>query len=538
MSVTKSTVMAVYDNSTVANYKSWAQAIGTLMAGIGWTRLASATGSLALASCGNASADGVTSTDACTVYTFSATQANFATFVGLFFTVSGFTNAVNNGTWTCVASTSTTITLANASGTAETHAATCSGDCGQVVWGNITVPPVTNSPPTNALVNFRGAWAKNTAYTAGDVVNDGSASYLCATSQPANIVITAITTTTGVTTITFASQADAGTNNWVGLNINISGFSAGNVGNNGNFTITSNTSTTATFANGSGTSAGASGATLLAFNSGPGTKHLGTAVYSNLTAATSSNKWISYNYEIWTNSSSPYVGTLPYYVQFMYGASSGRTGPEIWITQGTGASASTGVLSGNQFNGTAASQIRVALLGTSGGNNNGTPLFEMDICGGTSNFTLSVWRNFSSAGAVFFVDYCKDQNGNDLDTYYFVGIVTKSASVLSQCVFKPGSGTMNPFGSTGAAELTMPAIHTAATSAICNGLTPASPIFPNPGWTGNPTLGAVVLRNADCTDGELINVVLYGATHTYMVCKNPSTAVAGVGVIAMRWENA
>jgi hypothetical protein len=162
----------------------------------------------------------------------------------------------------------------------------------------------------------------------------------------------------------------------------------------------------------------------------------------------------------------------------------------------------------------------------------------MDICGGVSNFSLSLWRNFASAGPVFFIDYCKDQNGNDLDSYYFVGLVTRSTTVLSQCVFKPGSGTMNPFGSTGAAETTMPAIHTVLTSSICNGLTPASPIFPCPGWIGNPTLGAVVLRNADCTDGELINVVLYGAPHTYLVCKNPSIAVAGVGVIAMRWENA
>jgi hypothetical protein len=537
MSVTKNTVMAVYDNSTAANYKSWAQAIGTLMASIGWTKLPSATGSLALASCANASADGVSSTGACTVYTFTATQSSFATFVGLAFTVAGFTTAANNGTWTCVASTSTTITLANASGVAETHAATCSGDCGQVAWANISVVPVQVALP-NALVNFRGAWFRNTAYAQGDVVNDGGASYLCNAAQPANIVITGISTTTGVTTITFASQADAGTNNWVGLCINIAGYSAGNVGNNGDFVITSNTSTTATFTNASGTSAGSSAATLLSFNSGPGTKHTGTAVYSNIAAASTSVKWLPYNYEIWTNSASPYVGTLPYYIQFLYHNSGSRTGPEIYLTHGTSASSSTGVLSGNQFNGSSAAQLRTAMLGNSAGGNNGTALYEMDICGGVSNFSLSLWRNFASAGPVFFIDYCKDQNGNDLDSYYFVGLVTRSTTVLSQCVFKPGSGTMNPFGSTGAAETTMPAIHTVLTSSICNGLTPASPIFPCPGWIGNPTLGAVVLRNADCTDGELINVVLYGAPHTYLVCKNPSIAVAGVGVIAMRWENA
>jgi hypothetical protein len=535
MTVAKYTVTAPYDNSTLTNYKAWAQAIGTLMGDISWAKAPSATGSLALASCATASADSTSSTGGCTVYTFSASQANFATFVGLFFTVSGFSTSANNGSWTCVASTSTTITLANPSGASETHAATCTGDCGQVVWGNVTVVPLTNVPLPSNLPNFRGAWAKNTAYAIGDIVNDGLGSYMCSTAQAANIVITAITTTGGVTTITFTSQSDAGTNLWAGLSINVSGYTAGNVGNNGDFTITSNTSTTATFTNASGTSAGSSGTTLLTFNSGPGTKHTGTAVYSN--TANTSARWISYNYEIWTNSSSPYYATLPYYVHFTYGSGSSRTGPEIFVVQGTSASSSTGVLSGNQFNGTAAAQ-RLSILGGSGGGNNGTPLYEMDICGGTTNFSLSVWRNFGSAGSVFFVDLCKDQNGNDLDSYYFVGLVTKSNSVLSQVVFKPGSGYLNPVGSSAAAETTMPAIHTVTTTAICNGLTPASPIFPNPGWTGNPTLGAVVLRNADCTDGELVNVVLYGTTHTFLVCKNPTTSVAGVGCIAMRWENA
>jgi hypothetical protein len=45
-------------------------------------------------------------------------------YIGFRFVIKGFTNALNNGTFVCVASTATTVTLVNASGVAETHAAT------------------------------------------------------------------------------------------------------------------------------------------------------------------------------------------------------------------------------------------------------------------------------------------------------------------------------------------------------------------------------------------------------------------------------
>jgi hypothetical protein len=46
------------------------------------------------------------------------------------FVVSGFTNAANNGTFVCVTNGTTTITLNNASGVNETHAATAAGPTG------------------------------------------------------------------------------------------------------------------------------------------------------------------------------------------------------------------------------------------------------------------------------------------------------------------------------------------------------------------------------------------------------------------------
>lgn len=65
-----------------------------------------------------------------TVYTGTITGGNNGAYIGITFVVSGFTNGVNNGTFVCVNSSTTTLTLSNASGAAETHAATAAGPSG------------------------------------------------------------------------------------------------------------------------------------------------------------------------------------------------------------------------------------------------------------------------------------------------------------------------------------------------------------------------------------------------------------------------
>src|SRR5207245_1073365 len=62
-----------------------------------------------------------------TVYTGTITGGATNAFIGDVFTIAGFTTAANNGTFTCTASTATTLTLSNISGVAETHAATATG---------------------------------------------------------------------------------------------------------------------------------------------------------------------------------------------------------------------------------------------------------------------------------------------------------------------------------------------------------------------------------------------------------------------------
>jgi len=75
-------------------------------------------GLLAITSCNNASAG-------TTVYNGTFPGGNANGYVGLSFVVAGFvTNPQNNGTFTCTASTLTTLTLSNTVGVAETIAAT------------------------------------------------------------------------------------------------------------------------------------------------------------------------------------------------------------------------------------------------------------------------------------------------------------------------------------------------------------------------------------------------------------------------------
>lgn len=77
-------------------------------------------GALALTSVANASGGN-------TVYTGSGLTLTVNAWIGTNFTVAGFTNGVNNGTFICVANSATTLTLKNASGVAETNPGTATG---------------------------------------------------------------------------------------------------------------------------------------------------------------------------------------------------------------------------------------------------------------------------------------------------------------------------------------------------------------------------------------------------------------------------
>lgn len=74
-----------------------------------------------------------------TVYTGTITGGGSNAFAGYTFTIAGFDNVVNNGTFIATASTTTTLTLENANGVLDTHAATATPEQGTAVYtGTIT----------------------------------------------------------------------------------------------------------------------------------------------------------------------------------------------------------------------------------------------------------------------------------------------------------------------------------------------------------------------------------------------------------------
>ena len=146
-----------WDNTQLANFKSWGQAPGNALTAFGWSKVGTVNGMVNwstqawtpfTANQGSSANGAVTgsptlqfsnawSTGAVltltsvanasggtTVYTGTITGGGSNAFAGNRFTVAGFTTGANNGTFVCTASTTTTLTLNNSAGVAETHAAT------------------------------------------------------------------------------------------------------------------------------------------------------------------------------------------------------------------------------------------------------------------------------------------------------------------------------------------------------------------------------------------------------------------------------
>lgn len=192
-----------------------------------------------------------------TVYTGTITGGGSSAWAGYSFTIAGFSNAVNDGTFVCVASTTTTITLQHANSVAETHAATATSVEGVAVYtGTITETANSLVGKTFVVAGFTNA-ANNGVFIC--TANNGTTTITLANpdaiveSHAATAVqqeaqwvdvISSVASSTGVYTGTFPEFASFP----VGGKVTISGFVTNTV-NNGTFTIVSATSTTLTTSN-------------------------------------------------------------------------------------------------------------------------------------------------------------------------------------------------------------------------------------------------------------------------------------------------
>ncbi len=87
-----------------------------------------------------------------TVYTGTITGGAANAFTGVVFTIAGFGTAANNGTFTCTASTATTLTLNNAAGVAQAQAATAAASPTSSIAQQVTIATNTITFAHNTIV--------------------------------------------------------------------------------------------------------------------------------------------------------------------------------------------------------------------------------------------------------------------------------------------------------------------------------------------------------------------------------------------------
>jgi len=206
--------------------------------GLNLSSVAPTTVTLTLASANNAGGGN-------TVYNGTITGGTGNAYVGDTVVIAGFTGTRDNGTFTCTASTATTITVNNANGQAQAHAATAT----------VTTTTVYNGTITGGAANaYVGKTVIVTGFT--NAANNGTftATASTATSLTLNNKASVAETNPGTATVeTGTSAVYVGTitgginNGFAGDSFTIAGFTNG--GNNGTFTCTASTATTLTCPN-------------------------------------------------------------------------------------------------------------------------------------------------------------------------------------------------------------------------------------------------------------------------------------------------
>lgn len=159
-----------------------------------------------------------------TAYTGTISGGGSNAYVGYTFLVAGFSTSANNGTFSCTASTTTTLTLANTAGAAETHAGTASLVTG---GGNtVYVGTVTNG----ANNNLAGLYFTTASYS--NSVNNGTFQCVASTKTTLTLANPSGVSETGATATAIAGQYLAlGTYNPPGLPVKFSGVIPGVSGN-------------------------------------------------------------------------------------------------------------------------------------------------------------------------------------------------------------------------------------------------------------------------------------------------------------------
>lgn len=418
---------------------------------------------------------------------------------------------------------------------------------GMVNFANLTAAMLTaialttnnHIPIPNNLQRFQGAHDSSgaTSYTGTfsdnalvDWVTESGVSFICLV-NPNTLFgsVTAVGNASGGNTAYTYSILAGGTMPPVGSSVKFANLAANN---NGTFVVQSVTTTSVVVNNPSGTAqTGQTGSIVMAST-------CATDLYdggSLGSTATGHGHWAVYPFEIFTTGDAA-SATNPIYLKLTYSNNTSAGPlytPNVSIIVGTGVINSGTGTNYMQLTGNVVAEAR----GT--GSAESTTQFECDVqseSGGSLSFLM--WRNQSQASLILVLDRARDINGAMQDSYVFYGLSQSFGNTAKwQIIFKPGTGALFPVNADNAWPSLV--VSSTTTSLSVGGLVCVTPIFPLVGYVGNPILAAIGIRANDCVEGETVNVVMYGATHTYLVTKLSMGSTAfgaasnGVGI---RWE--
>jgi hypothetical protein len=526
-----------------------------------------------------------------TVYTGTITGGGTAPgFTGVTFTVAGFSNGANNGTWICTASTATTLTLANAAGVAETTAATAT-----------IVPDRTNTTFTASFVHANvGSGADTGTVTAlynwNTVQNipDKNDTNTYAQNQPkkfrgnwvgATPTFTQLQTTSNATTLSFGANGHGlDLTRSVGLGLRITGitnaaFTWLNDANNptsntqtypSGWIIASLTSTTIVILTGFSPRADIAAT--------PVTNGFASPWYvgNNNTGTTSVNDVVLFGGDLYeelggTAASAGQVNGGAYGFQGQggggttngvgTGATPGAT-TNVWkrvfydVWTSNDALSSTNKLSVRlQYGANVGSNIAVLYLSfgtatdgscnisqnygwgtvvptssisTSGPTISGAAVWESEFSGASGRFAMLLWRGFNvqAASPCLVMNIERSKDSNGNDTDAYWTVVYSSAANACYQQCIFKPGT----GGAGVLELNViqaiKALPFVNAQSLNNSIC-VSPVFPIPGFVANPMLGVIAMKGGDANEGGLINVSFYGTQHPYFMSKVGNTQAGG-----------
>jgi hypothetical protein len=406
-----------------------------------------------------------------------------------------------------------------------------------VNWSTIATPYPAGGCPVAAPqrgFNPRGAWASGTSYVSGsgwsgvtqsaggtpDMVTYGGQTWVCVENTQLNITNVAVTSNVATITISGVHYFNPGSS--------VTIASLTHTVLNGTWTIASiPTNTTFTFAITTSNITSVADTGTVAMATAPSSD---IAFYnSSASPITQMGHWIPYNYEVW-KSTGPQSATNPIYLKIVYtcagtnGANATTTNiaamsPCMIIAVGTNHNG-YGTVGGNFFDPTNLGYSEYYLQTTSYTTTYAN--LECDFSGDADNFRMIMFRNGYALNNgipwVIAIDRARDLYGNTLDTYWTVCTAklnyAQQASVMKPAIGGQAGGCFSGWGC-----ISLGGIIGNQGHGSFNGTTPAVPVFPLVGVIGQPHLGMMTFYLNDVSDGQVCNVVMYGASHTYLVTK-------------------